>query len=272
VGGPAQQRRTQAERRRVSEEALLAAAAELIAQRGVAGASLAKIGAGAGASSGLPIHHFGSKDALIARVAQLAQGRILVKIEARLEQAQRSMEDASGLELVRTMVDTYLEIFEHPSAAERALIVMWGATFPSDSSIAGMLEADRNSYDGWVSLLARGKRDGSIRADIDPAAASILLLGLTRSMAALLLTGSGLLDKDRVRAACDKWITVALGPDLESEPRPWDSGVVEDLTAQAEDSLRTRADRASRRPSRHQDGRAREDQNSSGARRSRART
>src|SRR5262245_31645311 len=70
------QRRTQVERRHESEEALLDAAADLVAERGVERASLASIGTRAGASRGLPNHHFGSKDALVARLARRAQNRI----------------------------------------------------------------------------------------------------------------------------------------------------------------------------------------------------
>ena len=54
---------TQAERRQKSEQALLDAAAALIAERGVEQTSLARIGESAGTSRGLPTHHFGSKDA-----------------------------------------------------------------------------------------------------------------------------------------------------------------------------------------------------------------
>jgi hypothetical protein len=149
---------------------------------------------------------------------KLAQDRLLKKIEATVDRARRTTEDASALELIRIVVDAYLDMFEHPSAAERALIVMWGASFPSESSIEGMLEADRYSYDGWGRLLARGQGDGSIRADVDVAAASVVLLGLTRGVAALFLAGSGRADRDRVRATCDGWITAALAPHLESGP------------------------------------------------------
>jgi AcrR family transcriptional regulator len=69
-------RRTQVERRLESERALLGAAAEVIAERGITGASLTVIGERAGTSRGLPTHHFGSKDALVARVAARAQDHV----------------------------------------------------------------------------------------------------------------------------------------------------------------------------------------------------
>ena len=68
---------TQAERRQKSEQALLDAAAALIAERGVEQTSLARIGESAGTSRGLPTHHFGSKDALVARLARRSQDRVL---------------------------------------------------------------------------------------------------------------------------------------------------------------------------------------------------
>ena len=64
-----------------------------------------------------------------------------------------------GLDLVRVSIDAYLELFEHPTANDRVLIVTWGATFPSESSIEGMLDADRRAYEGWADLIRRGQQD-----------------------------------------------------------------------------------------------------------------
>jgi AcrR family transcriptional regulator len=205
----APERRTQAERRSASEEALIRAAAELIAERGIAGASLASIGERAGTSRGLPTHHFGSKDVLVARVAQHAQDRLEAAAISSLERTQR-IDEAGALERVRTMVATYLTLFEHPSPEVRALIVMWGATFPAESSIDGMLEADQRGYRGWADLIMRGQHDGSIRSDVDPIGTAVLLLGFLRGVAALVLTESSIVDMSNIRAICDDWITAAL--------------------------------------------------------------
>jgi AcrR family transcriptional regulator len=210
VVGAENGRRTQSERRSRSEEALLDAAAELIAERGVNGASLARIGGRAGVSRGLPAHHFGSKDTLVARLARRAQDRITSAMLATLEKQARKVEELSGLEIVYLTVDGYLELFEHPQNSERALLVMWGSTFPSLSSVEGMVEAERRSYDGLSEVIAAGQRDGSIRADVDPTAAAVLLLGMMRGVAALLLTDSALTDMGRVRNTCSEWIDHAL--------------------------------------------------------------
>lgn len=204
-------RRTQAERRSESEDALLAAAAELVAERGLAGASLANIGERAGTSRGLPTHHFGSKDALVERLAVRAQDRI----QEALEQATASGEARPGgpaaLDAICRMVDVYLERFEDPTPEERALLVLWGSTFPSSASVAIMHEADRRSYEGIADLVADGHRDGSIRADLDPAATAVVILGTMRGTAALLITHRETADVRRVREDCRRIVARALG-------------------------------------------------------------
>ncbi len=203
-------RRTQVERRQESERALVSAAAEVIAERGVDGASLATIGERAGTSRGLATFHFGSKDALVARVAGSAQDRLTEVLLAAAEGSARDADGTPGLEWLRASVDTYLELFEHPTAQDRVLIVMWGATFPSESSIEGMLDADRRAYDGWAGIIRRGQRDGSIRSDVDAAASAVVLHGMLRGVAALILTESEYTDMTSVRATVDEWIAGAL--------------------------------------------------------------
>jgi AcrR family transcriptional regulator len=204
-------RRTQAERRSESEEALLGAAAELIAERGVERASLASIGRSAGASRGLPTHHFGSKDALVARLAGRVQDHVAASVGEVLDGRADGDDEVSILDVLRTTIDTYVRMFEDPTAEERALIVMWGATFPSNASIDGMREADRRSVDGWADFIRQGQRDGSIRADLDATAAAAVLFGTMRGVAALLLTESDIIDVDSVRAMYDQWIVAAVG-------------------------------------------------------------
>jgi AcrR family transcriptional regulator len=206
------ERLSQAQRRSRSEEALLDAAAELIAERGVEGASLGSIGGRAGVSRGLPTHHFGTKDALVARLAERAQERIGAAMLAALKARSCNVEDLSGLDLVRLTVETYLELFDNPTADERALLVMWGSTFSSLSSVVGMMEAERHSYEGLSEVIAAGQRDGSIRTDVDPPTAAVLVLGMMRGIAALQLTDSSLTDMSSVRQTCSDWLTRSLAP------------------------------------------------------------
>jgi len=212
VSAPVAPRRTQVERRQESERALLEAAAEVIAERGISGASLASIGERAGTSRGLPTHHFGTKDALVSQVARSAQDRIVRETVAGIQRAHRDVNDLSALELLRASVDTYLEMFEQPSADERALIVMWGATFPSESSFEGMVEADKRAHDGWADIITQGHKDGSIRSDVDPRVAAIVLQGLIRGVAAVLLAEHDQTYAIRSRQTVVDWLATALSP------------------------------------------------------------
>jgi hypothetical protein len=101
-------------------------------------------------------------------------------------------------------------MFEDPTPDQRALLVMWGSTFPSGASVDGMLDAEKRSYEGLSQLIVSGQRDGSIRADVDPVATAVLLHGLLRGLAALRLTDSGLTDMRGVRQTCRFWISSSL--------------------------------------------------------------
>jgi AcrR family transcriptional regulator len=191
---------------------LLGAAAEVVAERGVQGASLATIGGRAGVSRGLPTHHFGSKDALVAQLAERAQTGIGLAIF----EAQRRHAEASGdlpvLTEILVGVDAYLELFEDPGPDERALLVMWGSTFPSDASVEGMADAERRSYEGLSQRISSGQDEGSVRKDVDPMATAVLLHGLMRGVAALYLSHGGLADIRSVRQTCHEFILSALAP------------------------------------------------------------
>lgn len=210
-----QLRRTQAERRARSEEALLDAAARLIADHGVERSSLAGIGAHAGVSRNLPTHHFGNKDALVARLAARAQDRISVELRKSMQRRYgRRADELSGLEIVGHMVDGYLDLFSDPSPELRALLVMWGATFAANAAVDGMVEAERRSYDGLAGVIRDGQADRSVRPDVDPIATAVLLLGTIRGVAGLLLTDSALVDMNKVRATCRSLIDTGLANPL----------------------------------------------------------
>jgi AcrR family transcriptional regulator len=195
----------------------LRSAARMIAERGVERASLASIGADAGLSRGLPNTHFGSKDALVARLAIRAQDRVRAATGAELEHAHRRLEDSSALDLLRMTVDAYLKLFEDPSPDVRALIVMWGATFPSASALDAMVETTRGAIEGWVETIEAGQQDGSIRADLNPDATAVVLLGMMRGVAGLLLTDAETVDMEKARQVTQEWITSALS---NPAPRP----------------------------------------------------
>jgi AcrR family transcriptional regulator len=146
----------------------LAAAAELIAERGIERTSLRSIGDRAGASRAMPGYHFGSKDGLIARLARRGHEKTLAAASAGLAAGGHDVEALSGLEALRGMIETFLRVFAGSEAPEeRAVVVMWGATFPSEARPDAMVESDRETHALLADHIRTGQTEGSIRSGID---------------------------------------------------------------------------------------------------------
>ena len=209
-------RRTQAERRSASEAALLRAAAELIAERGFEATSLRSIGARAGTSREMPADHFGSKEGLITRLAERAHERTLEATTDALECTDRRFDDLSALERLRVTIETYLEVFAAADAPEeRAVVVLWGATFPSESPLPAVVEADRQTHRDVADTIRAGQRDRSIRTGIKADAAAVVVMGMARGIAGLSLAHPDAADAADVRVLCGEAITAFLqNPDL----------------------------------------------------------
>jgi AcrR family transcriptional regulator len=204
------ERRTQAERRAATEGAVLQAAAELIAELGIERTSLRGIGERAGVSRAMPAYHFGSKDALITRIAERGHDLTLAATATALEKTEHSFEDLPKLDALKLVIDTFLRTFLSASAPEeRAVVVMWGATFPTDSSLTAMIESDRETLRYLSRFIREAQDEGSARGDVDADAAATVIMGMARGVAALSLTHSEA-DSDAVRELCDTVLTAML--------------------------------------------------------------
>lgn len=205
--------RTQAQRRAAAEAALLRAAAEVIAEQGVERASLRAISARAGISRAMPGYHFGSKDALITRIVERGHGETMTAATAAPSLAGNDLGALPGLEALRLIIETYLQhVSSGEAVAERAVIVMWGASFPAQSPVPAMAESDRETRQYLADFIRAGQADGSVRADLDASAAAVLVMGMARGTAALLLTHPGPADIGHVRQLAGEAITASLRP------------------------------------------------------------
>ncbi|WP_045878115.1 TetR/AcrR family transcriptional regulator [Pseudofrankia sp. DC12] len=205
-------RRTQAERRAASEAALLQAAAELIAEVGIDRASLRGVGVRAGISRAMPAYHFGSKDGLVGRLIDHAYGRTFEATIAALHLTDDDIERLPRLELLRAIIETYIKIVSSGgSVEERAVVVMWGATFPSGSDLPAMIRADEATHAALTHVIQQGQHEGSIQPHVDADAAALLIMGMARGVAALSLSHPDAADPARVRELCGKAITALLG-------------------------------------------------------------
>jgi AcrR family transcriptional regulator len=186
-------RRSQAERREASEQRLLLAAAELIAEEGFAAASLQRIGTRAGYSRGLASQHFGSKDGLVQALIAAVIARSTALLESRPAAA-------SPLDEIIAYADVILQQIERDPLI-RAYWVMMASAIANRLPLQTLFLAEHEKVKEQLSALISA---GQARGEIDPwidADAAALSIGST-------LLGIGvecLLDPDldlpRVRAA-----------------------------------------------------------------------
>jgi AcrR family transcriptional regulator len=104
VKGDAGHRRTQAERRASTRAALLAAARDLFAEKGFAGAGREEIVERAGVTRGAMYHHFASKEALFQAVYEEVEDEVLALI------AEAAMGATEPLEQLRRGATAYLDV------------------------------------------------------------------------------------------------------------------------------------------------------------------
>src|SRR5947209_9847837 len=143
---PAPARRTQAERRASPSAALLHATAGLIAELGPDRASLRNIGARAGTSRAMPSYHFGSKEALIGALVRQGNSRTLAATTSALEQANADLDDLPALDALCRIIENFLAVVTRSDTPEeRAVVVLWGASFPSQSEAAEIRQSDRDT-------------------------------------------------------------------------------------------------------------------------------
>jgi len=169
------QKRTQADRRDESERRLLEAMVEIVAEEGVGATTFERIARRAGYSRGLAFLKFGSKEGLIrALIKRLQQSRI----EALLA---LDIEHMSGLEALITYVRLH---FDELAAAKdtRAYFTLAAGAVADLSAIRNAFsESHEQSRIFLEQLIARGQREGCVRADVDPSGAALavgsLLLG-----------------------------------------------------------------------------------------------
>jgi len=170
-------RRTQRERREETERRVLAAATALIAQRGSRALTLAKVGEAAGYSRGIVSHHFGSRENLLRAVMR----------DARTFPLPEQGDDAA--DWLAGTVRAYLTNVTGRRPSAGAFLQMWGEAVAADPVLMP-LYAEHDA--GFRQLLAdkvrEGIRDGSVRADADPEATAVFLVGLLRGIALQLIS------------------------------------------------------------------------------------
>ncbi|SDN76726.1 transcriptional regulator, TetR family [Klenkia soli] len=164
-------RRTQDQRRAETERRVLDAAVQLIARKGSRAVTLAEVGRAAGYSRGIVHSHFGSREQLIEAVVRDAQ-RFPVPGTT-----------GTGLDRLATLVEAYLGNVHARRPATGAFLLMWAESVASEPVLGPLYaERDRSFRQSLADVVRDGIADGSVRADADPDAVGVLLLGLLRGI------------------------------------------------------------------------------------------
>jgi AcrR family transcriptional regulator len=210
----APRRRTQAERRAASERRLLLATAELVVERGLAGASMAEIGARAGTSHALVTHLFGSKAGLVERLNALVD-------EFYGERAGAAVAGLPGLDALVETARRYLALVTGPDVLGRVHVVLWAEAIAGSTEIQPSRVAwDRHFRDGIARVLTDGIADGSVRAGIDVAAVSVAIVGLVRGVSMQLLLDPAAADLATAQGVVGEAISALVRPAAPRTPRP----------------------------------------------------
>jgi AcrR family transcriptional regulator len=194
-------RRTQEERRSEAEKRLLGAAAELIAETGPSGVTLANIGERAGYSRGLATHHFGSKGAMMQRLVDSVSTDFRREVFA-VSATDSAFDEAMGL------VRTYFHALQHPRPANRARLVLWADAVAAGSTDvrSAILASDREFRDELTNRIERGVATGEFAGSVDPRALATVIIGMLRGVALQSMLDDGV-DLDACRVEVETVLT-----------------------------------------------------------------
>jgi AcrR family transcriptional regulator len=174
--GRARSRRTQEERVAESDARLLAAAFTLIGERGIRGTSLAAIGEAAGYSRGLVHERFGSKDGLLWALVQ-------EMLRTWNREGRALGVPHTGLEAIDHVVDNHHRAVRGNQGIRTFYALMFDAIGPTPELVKEFRELHRTFRADFEKEIRAGMRDGTIRADVDPAAQATLVLAELRGIA-----------------------------------------------------------------------------------------
>ncbi|WP_329523554.1 TetR family transcriptional regulator [Streptomyces jietaisiensis] len=189
--------RTQKQRREEAEAALLDAAAELVAEQGMRALTLARVGERAGYSRGLVTHYFGSKQALVERLARAAQSGFVPGLA----------DLPPGPDRLLRLIDGYLaQQTKHERPLNRAFLLLWmeAATSPDLARLfADRTEAFRTDL---REDLTAGIAEGTIRPDVPVEETTAAIVAQLRGIAIQLLVTPESLDLPALRVyLTDHW-------------------------------------------------------------------
>jgi len=153
---------TQAERKAISDRAMLDAAVELILEHGTDKTTLAAIGEKAGYSRGLATYRFGSKAGLFDEVCKSISRRWL-------DYLKDGVRDRIGIEAMTAALDAFFKfVSDSPREAQVLQLLYCGAASPKSEYRQTSVNIHQRQQDDVADWVRAGQSEGSIRTDADP--------------------------------------------------------------------------------------------------------
>ena len=155
-----------------TRERIVSAAAQVLAERGYAGSRLADIAERADLQAGSLYYHFRDRDDLVDEVLRRGTRATFERVRRAVEAAG---DDATPLDRLRTAIETHLStVLEIGDVASAGLRVM--GQLPPE--LRSRYQNDQRLYgDYWNGLIAAASDAGEIRADLDPVALRLFVIG-----------------------------------------------------------------------------------------------
>jgi AcrR family transcriptional regulator len=172
---PALSRQTQAERRKKAEQAILAAALQIIADRGLDELTLAEAGELAGYSRALPAHYFESRDAALVALCNFV-------VEKYLRRVQRHVPGREGLEGFLDRLVHYFDDGRKDPRVLRAFHAILGASPGKPELAKSVSRLAEESKASFAVYLRAGIARGEVRPDIVPEVEAVWILAALRGV------------------------------------------------------------------------------------------
>jgi len=188
-------RRTQQQRRDQAEAAFLNAAAELVVEEGVHSLTLARVGERARYSRGLVSHYFGSKQALLQRLAYATQSGFVPGLDGM----------PPGLDRLLRLIDGYIGALGQLRMPNRAFLLLWAEAATAAELARIFRERDEAFRADLREDVAAGVADGTIRPDVAAEDVAVAVLAQLRGIGLQRLVDSPAVDTERLRQSVTEY-------------------------------------------------------------------
>lgn len=159
-----------------STEALLDAAAELIAEVGLAAMTFAAIGERAGYSRGMVRFRFGSKAGLV--------DALIHRVLTNLREARPTPAAGDGLAQMIGLIEAIRDLTLAESRDMRALLALMFEALGADPELRSrMAEFQQTMRADIAAALRDGLVDGSVRDGVDPTDSAVIVVSVLRGIA-----------------------------------------------------------------------------------------